>query len=75
MPEGAEAAEEGDAEGMQAGTGIGEGEGTKDVSHEIEDEEQVLGTQNEERSNDDKQDTKEEKEGMDMENDFDARKF
>ncbi|PHZ13684.1 midasin [Rhizopus microsporus ATCC 52813] len=72
MPEGAEDAEEGDAEGTQAGTGIGEGEGTKDVSHEIEDEEQVLGTQNEERSNDDKQDTKEEKEGMDMENDFDG---
>ncbi|KAG1056125.1 hypothetical protein G6F43_001962 [Rhizopus delemar] len=72
MPAGAEDAEEGEADGTQAGTGVGEGEGTKDVSHEIEDEEQVLGTQNEERSNDDKQDTKEEKNGMDMENDFDG---
>ena len=72
MPAGADDGEEGDADGMMAGTGMGEGEGNKDVSEEIEDEEQVLGTQNEERNNDDKQDTKEEKNGMDMENDFDG---
>ncbi|CAO3702357.1 unnamed protein product [Rhizopus stolonifer] len=70
MPAGLEG-EEGDADGKQSGTGIGEGEGAKDVSHEIEDEEQVLGTQNEERS-DEKQDTKEEKNGMDMDNDFEG---
>jgi midasin len=72
MSAGADDGEEGDADGQMAGTGMGEGEGTKDVSEEIEDEEQVLGTQNEERNNDDKQDTKEEKNGMDMENDFDG---
>lgn len=72
MPAGADDGEEGDADGMMTGTGMGEGEGNKDVSEEIEDEEQVLGTQNEERNNDEKQDTKEEKNGMDMENDFDG---
>ncbi|KAI8642397.1 hypothetical protein BD408DRAFT_180035 [Parasitella parasitica] len=72
MPAGADDGEEGEADGTMSGTGMGEGEGTKDVSNEIEDEEQVLGTQNEERNNDDKQDTKEEKNGMDMENDFDG---
>ncbi|KAI9260402.1 hypothetical protein EDC94DRAFT_542138 [Helicostylum pulchrum] len=72
MPAGADDGEEGDADGVMSGTGMGEGEGNKDVSEEIEDEEQVLGTQNEERNNDDQQDTKEEKNGMDMENDFDG---
>ncbi|CEP09720.1 hypothetical protein [Parasitella parasitica] len=72
MPAGADDGEEGEADGTMSGTGVGEGEGTKDVSNEIEDEEQVLGTQNEERNKDDKQDTKEEKNGMDMENDFDG---
>ncbi|CAO3637326.1 unnamed protein product [Cunninghamella blakesleeana] len=76
MPEGMTDEEEGDANGMSAGTGIGEGEGDKDVSNEIEDEEQVLGTQNEEPSKDEnknKPETKEEKEGLDMENDFDGQ--
>jgi midasin (ATPase involved in ribosome maturation) len=72
MPEGMDDGEEGDADGTMTGTGVGEGQGDKDVSEQIEDEEQVLGTQNEERSKDDKQDTKEEKNGMDMENDFDG---
>lgn len=74
MPQGAdEEAEEGEGEGTAAGTGIGEGEGTKDVSEEIEDEEQVLGTQNEEpQPKSDKKDTKEEKKGMEMENDFEG---
>lgn len=74
MPQGAdEEGEEGDADGMTMGTGIGEGEGTKDVSEEIEDEEQVLGTQNEEQQQQqEKGDTKEEKKGIDMENDFEG---
>ncbi|KAI8373712.1 hypothetical protein BD560DRAFT_327897 [Blakeslea trispora] len=72
MPAGADDGEEGEADGTMSGTGMGEGEGSKDVSNEIEDEEQVLGTQNEEQSKDDKQDTKEEKNGLDMENDFDG---
>lgn len=72
MPAGADDGDEGDADGTMSGTGMGEGEGNKDVSEEIEDEEQVLGTQNEERKNDEKEDTKEEKNGMDMENDFDG---
>ncbi|OBZ86320.1 Midasin [Choanephora cucurbitarum] len=72
MPAGADDGEEGEADGTMSGTGMGEGEGSKDVSNEIEDEEQVLGTQNEEQSKDEKQDTKEEKNGLDMENDFDG---
>ncbi|KAF7722956.1 AAA ATPase midasin [Apophysomyces ossiformis] len=72
MPEGAADEEEGEADGTATGTGIGEGEGNKDVSEEIEDEEQVLGTQNEEQSKSEKQETKEEKKGMDMENDFEG---
>lgn len=72
MPEGVDEGEEGEAEGMATGTGIGEGEGTKDVSDEIEDEEQVLGTQNEERQPNPKSETKEEKKGLEMENDFEG---
>ncbi|KAI8339482.1 hypothetical protein BC941DRAFT_349381, partial [Chlamydoabsidia padenii] len=75
MPEGASDEEEGDADGMTNGTGMGEGEGNKDVSEQIEDEEQVLGTQNDEQSKDEdnKPETKEEKNGMDMENDFEGQ--
>ncbi|KAI8145636.1 hypothetical protein BJV82DRAFT_511269 [Fennellomyces sp. T-0311] len=73
MPAGAEEeGEEGEADGTTMGTGIGEGEGNKDVSEEIEDEEQVLGTQNEEQRKQEKSETKEEKNGMEMENDFDG---
>ncbi|KAI9031012.1 hypothetical protein CLU79DRAFT_694874, partial [Phycomyces nitens] len=72
MPEGASDEEEGEGEGVGTGTGIGEGQGNKDVSEEIEDEEQVLGTQNEEQQKNEKQDSKEEKNGMEMENDFDG---
>ncbi|KAI8073967.1 hypothetical protein BC940DRAFT_267177 [Gongronella butleri] len=75
-PEGFDDSEDtGDADGqLQAGTGIGEGEGAKDVSNEIEDEEQVLGTQNDEPAkDDDKKESKEEKDGLDMENDFDGQ--
>ncbi|ORX62530.1 hypothetical protein DM01DRAFT_1278333, partial [Hesseltinella vesiculosa] len=74
-PEGMEddEADSGDMDGqMTAGTGIGEGEGAKDVSEEIEDEEQVLGTQNDEPSKDENKSSKEEKNGLDMENDFDG---
>ncbi|ORY99187.1 hypothetical protein BCR43DRAFT_435817, partial [Syncephalastrum racemosum] len=72
MPANADEEEgEGESEGTATGTGIGEGEGQKDVSNEIEDEEQVLGTQNEERQ-EQKDDTKEEKEGLEMENDFEG---
>ncbi|KAI7867198.1 hypothetical protein BDF14DRAFT_761657 [Spinellus fusiger] len=72
MPEGASDEEEGESDGVGTGTGIGEGEGNKDVSEEIEDEEQVLGTQNDEQQKNDKKETKEEKNGMEMENDFDG---
>ncbi|KAI9314233.1 hypothetical protein BX666DRAFT_1863084, partial [Dichotomocladium elegans] len=73
MPAGAEDdGEEGDADGLTAGTGIGEGEGTKDVSEEIEDEEQVLGTQNEEPHKPENGNSKEEKKGIEMENDFEG---
>jgi len=74
LPEGMADDEEGD--GMDdnvQGTGVGEGQGNKDVSDQIEDEEQVLGTQNEaEPAKDEKKDTKEEKNGLEMENDFEG---
>ncbi|KAH8552549.1 hypothetical protein BGW37DRAFT_289741 [Umbelopsis sp. PMI_123] len=74
LPEGMADDEEGD--GMDdnvQGTGVGEGQGNKDVSDQIEDEEQVLGTQNEaEPAKDEKNDTKEEKNGLEMENDFEG---
>lgn len=74
LPEGMADEEEGD--GMDdnvQGTGVGEGQGNKDVSDQIEDEEQVLGTQNEaEPAKDEKKDTKEEKNGLEMENDFEG---
>ncbi|ORZ38563.1 hypothetical protein BCR44DRAFT_1497173 [Catenaria anguillulae PL171] len=58
------------------GTGIGQGSGNKDVSDEIEDEEQVLGLKDEEDQADESgdQERKENKkdEGMEMENDFDG---
>ncbi|KAJ3030565.1 UNVERIFIED_CONTAM: AAA ATPase midasin [Siphonaria sp. JEL0065] len=60
-------------EEVGTGTGIGEGEGTKDVSNEIEDESQVEGLKN------DSQETpkpekkmKEEKDGVEMDGDFDG---
>ena len=58
------------------GTGIGEGKGQENVSKEIEFEEQVMGTKNEEKpddENDQKPDQKDKKEeGIDMENDFEG---
>lgn len=73
IPEGAaEDSGDGVEDGVQ-GTGIGEGEGNNDVSDQIEDEEQVLGTQNDKQPDLEKQDTKEEKKGMEMENDFDGQ--
>jgi midasin (ATPase involved in ribosome maturation) len=76
----------------QEGTGMGEGEGKKDVSDQIENEEQLLGNKEEktmeelekDRSDDNNQTTKEQKEklskeeqekGMEMENDFDGEMF
>ncbi len=38
---------QGDLQDNQAGTGMGEGQGNKDVSDQIEDEEQLLGTRSE----------------------------
>ncbi|KAG0241019.1 AAA ATPase midasin [Mortierella sp. GBA43] len=72
IPEMEQEMKEGEEETGVAGTGIGEGDGGKDVSDEIEDEEQVLGTQNEQKQDDDKKETKEEDKGMEMENDFDG---
>jgi midasin len=64
----------GDVEENAQGTGIGEGEGTKDVSEEIENEEQVLGNQNEVKDQDsanDRSKLKKDK-GIEMENDFEG---
>ncbi|KAG0370064.1 AAA ATPase midasin [Gamsiella multidivaricata] len=73
IPEMEQEMKEGEEESGVAGTGIGEGEGGKDVSDEIEDEEQVLGTQNEKKQDeDDKKETQEEDKGIEMENDFEG---
>ncbi|KAG0307077.1 AAA ATPase midasin [Dissophora globulifera] len=73
IPEMEQEMKEGEEESGVAGTGIGEGEGGKDVSDEIEDEEQVLGTQNEKKQDeDDKKETEEEDKGIEMENDFEG---
>merc|ERR1712157_464556 len=61
------------------GTGMGAGEGKKDVSDEIEDEEQLLGLKGEEEKKDQENKAKDEKlskeeadKGMEMEADFDG---
>ncbi|KAI9142687.1 hypothetical protein BKA69DRAFT_1123750 [Paraphysoderma sedebokerense] len=54
------------------GTGIGEGSGNKDVSNEIEEEDQVIGTENEEKDEGGKGGEKEDDAGVEMENDFDG---
>jgi hypothetical protein len=57
------------------GTGMGEGEGKKDVSDEIEDEEQILGQEDMEKQ-DEKDDEdggdKNDDKGIEMQNDFEA---
>ncbi|KAF9968166.1 hypothetical protein BGZ70_006143 [Mortierella alpina] len=73
IPEMEQEMKEGEEENNVAGTGIGDGEGGKDVSDEIEDEEQVLGTQNDKKQDeDDKKETEEEDKGIEMENDFEG---
>eukprot|EP01052_Picozoa_sp_SAG31_P019633 SAG31_NODE_1441_length_8327_cov_10.972941_2_plen_1452_part_00 len=65
--------EDGEADGVDddiAGTGMAEGQGKKDVSEEIEDEEQLLGLQGEQQEED--QQDGEKSEGKEMENDFDG---
>ena len=77
---------EGDGEGPSCGkmeddvegTGMGEGDGKKDVSDELEDEEQILGLQGEEQKEEEakKELTEEEmKSGLEMDNDFDGEMF
>ena len=63
------------------GTGMGDGEGKQDVTDQIENEEQLLGLQGDDKS-DKKQDEKdkqldreEAETGMEMENDFDGEMF
>jgi midasin (ATPase involved in ribosome maturation) len=63
------------------GTGMGEGDGKNDVTHEIENEEQLLGLKGDENQDaSGEQERKELKEdevdtGMEMENDFEGEKF
>ncbi|KAG0206795.1 AAA ATPase midasin [Mortierella sp. GBA30] len=73
IPEMEQEMKEGEEQSNVEGTGIGDGEGGKDVSDEIEDEEQVLGTQNDKKKDeDDKKETEEEDKGIEMENDFEG---
>ncbi|CAG8487914.1 37837_t:CDS:10, partial [Gigaspora margarita] len=66
--------ESGEIDDNAQGTGIGEGDGMKDVSDEIVNEEQVLGTQNqtEQKSSDDLTNANIENDGIEMENDFEG---
>lgn len=61
---------------LRAGTGIGEGQGTQNVTDELEFEEQVLGTKNEQKDEDleDEQNDplKKDEDEMSMENDFEG---
>jgi MoxR-like ATPase len=75
---------EGDASGMtfEDGTGMGEGEGSKDVTDQIENEEQLLGLksdlENEEKADqgESKQlDEEEAEKGMEMEGEFDGEMY
>ncbi|KAG2860071.1 Midasin [Phytophthora cactorum] len=55
------------------GTGMGEGEGKKDVSNEIEDEEQLLGLQGDQQEEPEPpEDQKPEDTGLEMQNDFEG---
>lgn len=54
------------------GTGMGEGEGKKDVSNEIEDEEQLLGLKGEEQQQQEQNDEKPDDTGLEMQNDFEG---
>ena len=76
---------EGDVAGMnfeeQDGTGMGEGEGSQDVTDQIEDEEQLLGLKSDEQKDPEEKDApgklgKEEADtGMEMENDFEGELY
>lgn len=64
----------GDEEGnLQAG-GLGDGEGAKDISNKIEDEDEAIGNEGQDASTE-KDDTKEEAKGIEMEQDFDSSKL
>ncbi|KAI4324806.1 hypothetical protein MLD38_030260 [Melastoma candidum] len=71
--------EDGDQHGSQnaTGTGMGEGVGTKDVSDQIENEDQLIGDSSkqddEQKASDEMQEQKEK--GIEMEHDFDADMF
>ena len=68
--------EAGDEEGELDGTGMADGEGAKDVSEEIEDEEQVLGLQQDEPEKEDEdKDMPEEDNAIDMTNEFDGELY
>ncbi|KJE89993.1 midasin [Capsaspora owczarzaki ATCC 30864] len=59
------------------GTGIGEGEGQNDVSDQIESEDQVLGTKQDDKRDASKEplDKKEKDTGLEMDDDFDAELY
>lgn len=66
--------DEGGTEEDVNGVGIGEGDGKKDVSDEIENEDQVEALQNEsEKAPDPQRNIEDEENGIEMENDFDGK--
>jgi midasin len=73
VPEGEEDDSDDTLEDDVAGMGIGEGDGKKDVSEEIETEDQVEGLQNEEAAPPPEKEIKDEKEGIEMQADFDGK--
>jgi len=64
-----------DQDGELDGTGMAEGDGSKDVSEEIEDEEQVLGNQDDKPEDDNDKDIEEEDNAIDMANEFDGELY
>lgn len=59
--------------GKLDGTGMAEGSGAKDVSEEIEDEEEVLGLKGESVDEPEDEEIKEEENGIEMSNDFEGK--
>ena len=70
-----EAGEDGEAGEAQSGTGMGEGKGEKDVSKEIEDEEQLLGLEGEDAMSEKSGEEQDGDEGVEMSNDFEGETF
>ncbi|KAI9206668.1 uncharacterized protein BJ171DRAFT_496553 [Polychytrium aggregatum] len=73
VPQASDDSAEGETEDNVDGTGIGEGEGNKDVSDQIDNPEQVEGTQNEQKQQPSGEPVPEEENALEMDEDFDGQ--